>query len=87
LTNVAKHARARTAGVRLWRDGPQLLVEIRDDGAGLPDTYRSGLGLHSIRERATELGGEASAARGAAGGTIVRARLPLQSLDPQSQPA
>jgi signal transduction histidine kinase len=90
LTNVVKHAHARTCAVKLWREGPQLLVEIRDDGAGLPDTYRSGMGLHSIRERATELGGEASAARGATGGTLVRARLPLQAHDPaaaESQPA
>jgi two-component system NarL family sensor kinase len=90
LTNVAKHAGARTADVKLWRNGPQLLVEIRDDGAGLPDTYRAGLGLHSIRERATELGGESTAVRGESGGTVIRARLPLQSSDPsrdqESQP-
>jgi signal transduction histidine kinase len=85
LTNVAKHAHARTAAVKLWRDGPQLLVEIRDDGAGLPDSYRTGMGLHSIRERATELGGEASAAREATGGTAVRARLPLQAHDPADE--
>jgi signal transduction histidine kinase len=84
LTNVVKHARARTCAVTLRRDGPQLLVEICDDGAGLPDAYRSGMGLHSIRERATELGGEASAARGPAGGTTVRARLPLQALEASS---
>ena len=48
----------RACSVRMWRDGA-LRLEIRDDGSGLPDGYRAGMGLHSIRERAAELGGEA----------------------------
>jgi signal transduction histidine kinase len=76
LTNVVKHAQAGTCTVRLWRDGG-LRLEIRDDGLGLPDSYRAGMGLHSIRERAAELGGDANAHRTAGGGTVIRARLPL----------
>jgi two-component system NarL family sensor kinase len=81
LTNVVKHARARACTVRMWRDGA-LRLEIRDDGTGLPDGYRAGMGLHSIRERAAELGGEASAIREATGGTTIRSRLPLPSPAP-----
>jgi len=76
LTNVVRHAQASTCTVRLWRDDA-LLLEVRDDGSGLPDSYRAGMGLHSIRERATELGGEATATREPRGGTAIRARLPL----------
>ena len=53
------------------------VIEVGDDGSGLPDTYRAGMGLHSIRERAAELGGVATATREPAGGTAVQARLPL----------
>ncbi len=80
LTNVVRHARANACDVRLRRDGTRdgaLLVEVSDDGVGLPDSYRAGTGLHSMRERANELGGDADASRAPGGGTVIRARLPL----------
>lgn len=76
LTNVVRHAAATTCQVRLWRDRA-LLVEVRDDGRGLPDSYRAGVGLNSIRERAGQLGGSATITAGSGGGTVVQARLPL----------
>jgi signal transduction histidine kinase len=84
LTNVVKHAQARECVVRLWRHEDALLVEVHDDGTGLPANYRAGAGLNTIRERATELGGEASAARAGTGGTLVQARMPLPA-NPQSR--
>jgi signal transduction histidine kinase len=46
------------------------------------------MGLHSIRERAAELGGEASAVREPNGGTAIRARLPLPApVEPAPGPA
>ena len=80
LTNVVRHAHAGTCTVRLWRDGA-LHVEIADDGCGLPPVYRAGVGLNSIRERATELGGTASASGASNGGTVVRANLPLPAVN------
>ena len=77
LTNVVKHARARECTVRLRRQEDALLVEVDDDGIGLASAYRAGAGLTTIRERASELGGEAIAVRGPTGGTVVQARLPL----------
>jgi two-component system NarL family sensor kinase len=76
LTNVVRHARAGTCTVRLWRD-TALHVQVEDDGCGLPSAYRAGVGLNSIRERATELGGTASAGVAGGGGTVVLAHLPL----------
>jgi signal transduction histidine kinase len=77
LTNVARHARARACRIRL-SIGEKLELEIADDGIGLPEDRRAGVGLSSMRERAAELGGicilEPS---GPAGGTRVLARLPL----------
>ena len=34
LTNAVKHARARSAKVRLWRENGRLRIEVRDDGLG-----------------------------------------------------
>lgn len=80
LTNVVRHAQARACTVRLWRE-EALLLEVTDDGIGLPDSYRAGTGLLSIHERATELGGEADAVREPMGGTKIIARLPLPRAD------
>jgi signal transduction histidine kinase len=56
LTNVVKHARARKCGIRAWVNGG-LWVEISDDGVGGTETTGKGMGLESMRERATEIGG------------------------------
>nr|BFE88531.1 hypothetical protein GCM10020093_111320 [Planobispora longispora] len=57
LTNIRKHARARTCAVSLRRERSALTLRIADDGCGLPERARSGIGLISMRERASELGG------------------------------
>ncbi|WP_020668124.1 sensor histidine kinase [Amycolatopsis nigrescens] len=78
LTNVTKHAEARTCTVEL-RTGDGLRITITDDGIGLPSRPcpGPGIGLGSMRERATELGGEFRAERLAGGGTMVSASLPM----------
>ncbi|HET9492649.1 MAG TPA: GAF domain-containing sensor histidine kinase [Chloroflexia bacterium] len=77
LTNVVRHARAKTCTVRLTlNDG--LDVEVRDDGAGLPAGSRAGVGLTSMRERTSELGGTFQIESVPGGGTSIRARLPLR---------
>jgi len=78
FTNVARHAQARHCSIRFSvADG--LCLEISDDGKGLPPTYRAGVGHHSMRERAAELGGEYRIEKIAAGGMRVWVRLPLPS--------
>jgi signal transduction histidine kinase len=82
LTNVLRHARARQAAVRfaLAEAPPALQLEIEDDGSGLPEGLRAGVGLRSMRERAEELGGHLRVAPGARGGTRVQATLPLAQI-------
>jgi signal transduction histidine kinase len=77
LHNVARHAQARTCTVRLDVAADQLLVEVVDDGLGLPEGRRSGVGLQSMHERAAELSGLCLVESRAGGGTRVRAELPL----------
>ncbi|HEY3818531.1 MAG TPA: GAF domain-containing protein [Polyangiaceae bacterium] len=79
LTNVARHAGAAEVGVRLWLEGDDLCLEIRDDGKGITRAEVSNprsLGLLGIRERARRLGGGGKVAVGPAGGTIVSVRVP-----------
>lgn len=81
LTNVARHAHARRCQVTLTMVGAAprraLSLEVHDDGVGLPDDLRYGVGLASMRERAAELGGAWTIERGPRGGTRMCAWLPL----------
>ena len=76
MTNVARHAEAHRCHVLLTRD-EEVAIEVTDDGRGLPPTYRAGVGLNSMRERASEMGGVCTITRGGEAGTVVRARLPI----------
>lgn len=79
LTNVVRHANARRCTIRLAVDDATrtLAVTITDDGVGLPAAHRAGVGLSSMRERATELGGAFAVGSAPTGDTCVSARLPL----------
>jgi signal transduction histidine kinase len=76
VTNVLRHARASRCDIRiLVEDG--LAIEIADDGVGLADGFRPGVGIHSMRERATELGG-ALTVTSLPSGTKVEVHFPLE---------
>jgi len=77
LTNVAKHAHASHCSVRIQLD-QDICVEVCDDGVGLPDGWRAGVGIASMRERVAELGGDLTIEPGLPRGTRVRARLPIR---------
>lgn len=79
VTNVIRHARARTCQISLtMTDEPAALhLGICDDGLGLPAGYHAGVGLGSMRERAQELGGECMIETVTSGGVRVSAFLPL----------
>jgi PAS domain S-box-containing protein len=85
LTNVAKHAGATRVRVALGVEAGAAHFEVEDDGLGIDpadlDKTRS-LGLKGMRERVTYLGGRLEVARGARGGTRVRARVPLRAEAP-----
>ena len=76
LTNVSRHARARTCRIQITLNGG-LELEILDDGVGIAPDTAAGVGLTSMRERVSELGGLLSIERRTEGGTRVGAVLPL----------
>ncbi|HMN60975.1 MAG TPA: sensor histidine kinase, partial [Anaerolinea sp.] len=77
LTNVVRHACARTCMIRLDQTTDMLEIEVSDDGVGLPEGYHSGVGLLSMHERAAELGGTCEVTSAPGAGTHVRAKIPL----------
>ncbi|MGH3940826.1 MAG: sensor histidine kinase [Pseudonocardiaceae bacterium] len=76
ITNTVRHAAASSCIVALTFESG-LLVEVIDNGVGLPDHYQAGIGLTSMRERTEELGGTFTAQHLPGGGSRIRALLPL----------
>lgn len=81
LTNVARHAGAQEASVRVDVAGDRARVEVRDSGRGgavFAEGAGRGTGLAGLRERVRGLGGELTVDSRAGRGTTVVAALPLE---------
>ncbi|NAS26568.1 sensor histidine kinase [Herbidospora sp. NEAU-GS84] len=78
LTNVARHAAAATASVRIdYRPGA-LVIQVDDDGRATPGAAPvHGVGLLGMRERVNALGGRLRAEPRGGGGFTVEAELPV----------
>ena len=76
ITNVLRHARASSVTVEASMKGPELVVEVSDDGVGFPRDRLFGRGLTGMQERARALSGTLDLVR-ENGRTIVRCRLPV----------
>jgi len=79
LTNVARHAGAKTVDIALKEDQGGYVLEIRDDGVGIPEHRLKdwgSLGLTGMRERALTFDGQVAIGRGPGSGTIVTASIP-----------
>ena len=84
LANIAKHSGAQSAVVQLRhrRTGPELLVEVTDDGVGFdPSAPQPGHpGLRTMAQRMEQLGGSLVVDAGAGRGTRITAAVPLSPL-------
>lgn len=76
LSNVVRHARASRVDVVVDLRDEWLLLQIRDNGVGIPDEgHRSG--LDNLARRAASLGGTFEVHRGAESGTVLEWRVPV----------
>ena len=81
LANARRHAEASHVRVRLWREDDLACVEVADDGRGF-DAENAGIGVgqHSMRHRALEIGGALEVESAPGGGTCVRFEAPVSHL-------
>src|SRR5829696_3812442 len=86
LTNIVRHANAKSALVRLAKHGNVLCLSVKDDGVGFDfESLRrrapraATLGLVSMQERAHAAGGTIEIDSAVSAGTEVRFTLPLES--------
>jgi two-component system, NarL family, sensor kinase len=84
LINIHRHAGSKTANIRLQRDAETLVLEVDDQGHGIPNASLeqmsgggiAGVGIAGMSERMEQLGGSLEITSSDQG-TTVRARLPL----------
>ena len=86
LNNITKHAQAKEVYIKLEYQTQHVVVSVRDDGVGfdletvrMTRTRRPSLGLAGMQERAALMKGEVTIQSSPGQGTVVEARLPLQS--------
>lgn len=78
LHNIAKHSSADRAEIKLSSDGSFLRMEISDNGKGFDPTKPSqGLGLASMRERLSIVGGNLQIRSIPGHGTVLLVQAPL----------
>ena len=77
LTNVHRHAQARNCWIALRLGEQAFDLSVSDDGVGLTNGKRAGVGVTSMRERVGELGGSIHIDARPGGGTRVQSRIPL----------
>jgi signal transduction histidine kinase len=77
LSNVARHAGATHVAVRIIVGEMHLLLEVTDDGCGMPAEMRGGNGVRNMETRAARLGGSVAFEPAAAGGTTMHWSVPL----------
>ncbi|WP_246267062.1 sensor histidine kinase [Nonomuraea typhae] len=75
LGNIARHAGATAAVLRLAEEEGGVVLELSDDGRGPGEARRHGMGITLMRERVAELGGRIEWGAADGGGTRVRVTL------------
>lgn len=82
LNNIFKHARAAHIEIKLSADAAAVRLTVRDDGCGfvVGQPTSSGMGLHTMRERAEALGGKFHLHSVPDKGTVLQVTLPKENL-------
>jgi signal transduction histidine kinase len=77
LTNIHRHSGSKTASIRIVRGDGALVLEVRDEGRGMPaerlleiQSRGSGVGIRGMRERILQLSGTMSIESGGSGTRI-----------------
>jgi signal transduction histidine kinase len=79
FTNIVKHSAAKSMDIALDMDGDAIVMQISDDGRGIPAGSLNAIGSHglaSMRHRVRALGGRLDIRSPASGGTTLLVRIP-----------
>ena len=80
LTNILKHAQAKNVMVRVFQKSFSVILTVEDDGRGFDTkTYQAGIGLRSMQERVSSLGGNINIESTPRSGTTITATVPISS--------
>lgn len=84
VSNAVKHSQARRVEIRLARQSGSIILSVRDDGIGIPDTpaQGTGMGLLTMNHRAQMMGGSITVSPRPTSGTQVTCSIPAPSKDP-----
>lgn len=87
VNNAARHAHACLIEIKLAAATGRLMIEVTDDGTGLPEaaTRRAGMGLHIMQYRASMIRATLTLARRAERGTVVTCSLPWRASKSRSK--
>jgi len=83
LTNIMRHARARTVTITLQKTDGELRLDINDDGRGISEgdlKKMKSFGIFGMKERAFVLGGRLSVQGEPGKGTTIHFVLPLKEI-------
>jgi signal transduction histidine kinase len=83
LTNILKHAEAKSADLTVQIGDQMLVLRITDDGKGIPLSRlktATSHGLAAMRHRIAALGGTWEVGSRASGGTFITARIPMRRM-------
>lgn len=83
LHNVVKHSEATDVNMTLTADDQVIAIAIEDNGKGfhLNEDTREGIGLHSMKKRAEDIGGTIAFESNQPSGTRVHLRIPMASAE------
>lgn len=95
LTNIHRHSRSHSVDIQVRIDADNVRLQVRDHGQGIPieklEQFRSngtgvGVGLRSMRERISEVGGQFEIESDKSG-TLIRVAVPLAKVTANSESA
>jgi signal transduction histidine kinase len=82
LTNIHRHSGSKTAAIRIVRDDAAVVLDVRDEGGGMPaerlseiQSTGSGVGIRGMRERVLQFSGRMSIESDGSG-TRIRVEIP-----------
>ena len=89
LTNVIRHAQAKSVRVSLCQEDENILLVVQDDGVGFCESNLSNslgsLGLLGMKERAQFCGGDVQISSSPGNGTTVTVRVPVDTPSAERQ--